>query len=135
MIKKCLVITVVVIMMSLGLSLLLVQTGIVSADDITVTIEGPEGPTNISPFQITLTFNGVVTGFDLAEDDLTVGNGTAGNLQDESTLESTIYTIDITPTADGLVTVDIGEDVVVEGNAPAETFSIVFDSTAPTVLI
>lgn len=134
MIKKCFIITVVVLIISLGLSLLLVQTGIVTADDITVTIEGPESPTNVSPFQITVTFNGIVTGFEL-EDDLIVDNGTASNLQDESTAESTIYTVDITPTADGLVTVDIGENVVTEGNAPAETFSLVYDSTAPTVTI
>jgi len=124
------IIAAAVILLTMGLIIFLQQTGIVSADDITVTIAGPAGPTNVSPIPLTITFNADVTEFELA--DIDVVNGTAGNLAGEDDT----YTVDITPDVEeGLVTVDIGANVVAEGNAAAETYSIYFDSVAPTVTI
>jgi hypothetical protein len=124
------IIAAAIVLLTLGLTIILQQTGIVSADDITVTITGPSGPTNISPIPLTITFNADVTEFEL--DDIDVVNGTAGNLAGEGDE----YTVDITPTVpEGLVTVDIGENVVAENNAAAETYSIYYDSVAPTVTI
>ena len=49
-----------------------------------------------------------------------------------------IYTALITPTADGVVTVDVAADAATDaagnGNAAAAQVSSVFDSTAPTVM-
>lgn len=121
-----------VILLTLGLTIFLQQTGIVSADDITVTITGPEDPTNDDPIVLTITFNVPVTGFEL--EDIDVINGTANNL----TGDEAVYTVEITPDPEleeGLVSVDIGEDVVEELNAPAKTFTIYYDGVAPTVTI
>ncbi|MBV6646771.1 MAG: hypothetical protein KI790_15040 [Cyclobacteriaceae bacterium] len=91
-------------------------------------------PTGSSPIVFTITFDEEVDGF--ADSDLTIGNGTAGNL---STSDSIIFTVDVTPTADGLVTVDIGAGVATDqagnGNDAATQFSITYDSTNPAVLI
>jgi len=50
-----------------------------------------------------------------------------------------VYTADITPTADGAVTVDVAADVAADaaanGNTAAAQLSIVYDGTAPTVAI
>jgi len=88
-------------------------------------------PTNVSPIPITITFSEAVTGF--AIEDITVGNCAAGNLQ---TSDHTVFTADITPTADGNVTIDIDANVAVDaasnGNTAATRFSIGYDTAAPT---
>jgi hypothetical protein len=93
----------------------------------------PSDPTNASPIQFTLTFGESVTGFDLT--DLTVTNGTASNLQGSGAS----YTFDVTPTADGLVTVDLATGAatgdVSGGSTAAASASITSDTTAPTVSI
>jgi len=127
---RMIIIAAAVILLTLGLTIFLQQTGFVSADDITVTIAGPAGPTNVSPIPLTISFNADVTEFELGNID--VVNGTASDLDGEDDT----YTVDITPdVTEGLVTVDIAADVVAEGNAAAETFSVYFDSVAPTVTI
>ena len=64
-----------------------------------------------------------------------VGNGTASNLSGSGA----IYTFDVTPTADGAVTVDIAADKAADaatnGNAAATQLSVTTDQTAPTVTI
>ncbi len=91
-------------------------------------------PTNISPFSISIAFDEDVTGFDVS--DLAVTNGTAGNF---ATTDAANYTADITPTADGVVDVDIASaaatDPAGNNNTAATTFSIEYDSTAPNVAI
>ena len=81
------------------------------------------------PIPITITFSEAVTGFDVS--DITVGNGSAGNFSGSGTT----YTADITPTADGTVTVDIAADAAVDAadnaNTAAAQFSIVSDTLAP----
>ncbi len=100
----------------------------------TVTITSKtNNPTNQS-FDVVITFSEDVTGF--AIDDITVGNGAASNFSATSTTE---YTATITPSADGVVTVDIAADKASDdagnGNSAATQLSITFDSTAPTAVI
>ncbi|MCL0104925.1 substrate-binding domain-containing protein, partial [Dehalococcoidia bacterium] len=87
-------------------------------------------PTNVSPIPMTATFSEDVTGFEL--DDIAVGNGTAGNFTAVSGRE---YTFDVTPDADGLVTVDIAAGVATDAagnpNEAAPQFSITYDTTPP----
>nr|WP_238934480.1 Ig-like domain-containing protein [Maricaulis parjimensis] len=84
-------------------------------------------------FELTVTFSENVTGLDLA--DISVGNGAASNLSGSGDS----YTVDITPSSDGAVTVDIAADAVEDdagnGNAAASQFSIETDGTAPSVTI
>ncbi|MBT3376246.1 MAG: hypothetical protein HN742_34240 [Lentisphaerae bacterium] len=86
-------------------------------------------PTKAVPIPVTIAFSRPVDGLDLTE--IVVGNGAPGNLQGDHEL----YTVDITPTADGDVTVDIAQDVAEDhleiGNAAAAQFTIVSDTTPP----
>lgn len=81
--------------------------------------------TAAASFSITMTFSEEVTGFVVG--DITVGNGTAGNF---ATADNIVFTADITPTATGTVTVDIGAgvctDLVGNANEAATQFSILF---------
>ena len=64
---------------------------------------------------------------------MTVGNGTIGNFAGSDT----DYSFDITPTAEGKVTVDIGADVATDsegvGNPAVQQYSVTYDITTPTV--
>ncbi|MFY0599644.1 MAG: cadherin domain-containing protein [Cyclobacteriaceae bacterium] len=88
------------------------------------------GQTNASTIPITITFSEAVTGFELA--DITVGNGTASDLVNFSDIT---FTANITPSADGAVTVDIAaavaQDLVGNDNTVATQFSITFDGSSP----
>ncbi len=85
-------------------------------------------------FKATFTFSEDVTGFELM--DITVSNGTAGNF---AVISSSVYTAEITPTADGTITIDVAanaaEDAAINGNQAAARFSMLFDGTDPTVTI
>ncbi|MCK4664978.1 MAG: hypothetical protein KAT68_19060 [Bacteroidales bacterium] len=89
-------------------------------------------PTNSNPFEITIEFSEEITGFDVEE--ISVVNGTASNL---STSDSTTFTADITPTAEGLITININSDVAVDNagnpNTGSNVLEINFDSTLPSV--
>ncbi|HEY9584417.1 MAG TPA: peptidoglycan-binding protein, partial [Candidatus Paceibacterota bacterium] len=101
-----------------------------TAPSVSLTSGAPD-PTNTSPIPVAATFSESVTGFALS--DITVGNGTASNLLGSGTA----YTFDVTPTANGAVTVDVGggaaADSAGNGNTAASQFSIVYDGTPPTV--
>ncbi|MFC0334042.1 Ig-like domain-containing protein, partial [Paenibacillus sepulcri] len=90
-------------------------------------------PTN-AVFTVTADFSETVTGF--AAGDVTVGNGTVGSF---NALSGTKYTFVVTPTADGLVTVDVAGGVAVDaagnGNTAAVRLSRNYDKTAPTVTL
>ena len=94
------------------------------------------GATNLTPIPMMMTFNEATTGFTL--DDLTVTNGTAtaGSLSPTS---NTTFTFTVTPTNQGAVTVFLpaGKVTDTSGNAntASNTFSITFDSVAPTVTV
>jgi hypothetical protein len=100
------------------------------APAVDITSTAPD-PTGISPIPVTVTFSEDVTDFELG--DITVGNGTASDFVAVSDAE---YTFDVTPAADGLVTVDIAggvaQDVASNPNTAAEQFTIAYDSTGQT---
>jgi hypothetical protein len=66
-------------------------------------------------------------------DDITASNGTAGNFSGSGTT----YTVDITPSGDGAVTVDVAanvaQDAAGNNNTGATQLSRTYDNTAPTV--
>jgi hypothetical protein len=92
------------------------------------------GATNSSAFVVTITFSEEITNFELS--DIVVSNGTASNL---ATTDNIVFTVDIVPANDGVLTVDIDTDAVVDlagnSNVAADQFSIIYDGTAPTVVL
>ncbi|MBT8309136.1 MAG: hypothetical protein HKO72_09215, partial [Flavobacteriaceae bacterium] len=99
-----------------------------------VTISSSEvSPTNSSPFSVSVIFSEGVTGFE--ESDVIVGNGSVSLFAGSGTT----YIIIVTPVADGQVTVDIDENVAVNGagngNTEATQFSIEYDGTSPNATI
>jgi len=100
----------------------------------TVTIGSTApNPTNTSPIPVTISFSESVFGFDVS--DITVGNGTKGNFSGSGAS----YSVDITPSAQGAVTVDVAAGVAVNGvgtgNAVATQLSRTYDTVAPTATI
>ncbi len=90
-------------------------------------------PTNIA-FTATITFSEDVTGFEIG--DITLGNATAS---DFTMTSASVYTALVTPTADGMVTVDIAAGIAIDAatnpNDAASTYSVLYDATNPTVSI
>ncbi|NLR79118.1 Ig-like domain-containing protein [Chitinophaga eiseniae] len=85
-----------------------------------------------APFTITATFSEAVTG--LATTDFALTNATAGQLQ---TTDNITYTLLVTSTADGIVTITLPANIAVNignnGNTAANTLSITADVTAPAI--
>ncbi len=92
-------------------------------------------PTNESPIPVTVTFSEQVTGFTI--DDLVVGNGTAADFTETATGQ--VWSVNITPTTDGEVTVDIGAGAALDadGNAStaADQLTLTYDGTSPLVTL
>ena len=90
-------------------------------------------PTNVSPIPVTATFSEDVTGFTI--DDIIVTNGSVDNFAGSGA----IYTFDVTPLSDGLVTVDVPANVAIDIlgslNTAATQLSITYDGTAPSVVL
>jgi Domain of unknown function (DUF4347)/Bacterial Ig-like domain/RTX calcium-binding nonapeptide repeat (4 copies) len=89
-------------------------------------------PTNVKGvFSVTATFDEVVTGLDLG--DFIVANGNTANFGGSGTT----YTFDVTPIADGMVTVDLGanvaQDVAGNSNTAANQLNRTADLVPPTV--
>jgi hypothetical protein len=113
-----------------------------STNDVTVdrtppapVIDSAEpDPTNASPFDVTVDFGEAVTGF--VAGDLDVTNGTAGTVAGGVDGE---YTVAITPTADGVVVIDLpagaASDAVGNASLGATTYEITFDTSGPTPVI
>jgi len=94
--------------------------------------------TNLDPIPVTITFNEPVRDFVIG--DLVVGNGSAGNLQpDPAPGLNNVWTVDITPTADGTVTVDLpkdkAEDAAGNLNTAAAQLVRTSDRISPTVTL
>lgn len=85
-------------------------------------------------FSTTITYDEIVENFVLS--DLTVSNGTAGNLT--AVTAGKVWNVDITPTADGIVSISLAANVAndVAGNESksSNTLSREFDGTAPIVV-
>eukprot|EP00899_Mesostigma_viride_P015383 jgi/Mesvir1/23846/Mv10649-RA.1 len=90
--------------------------------------------TNVSPIPVTITFSEAVTGFVLA--DVVVTGGTAGSFSTVSTLQ---YTVQVTPSGQGTVTVNVGAGVALDtagnANTAAPELTITYDTTAPSVAL
>ncbi|MFD2566793.1 YDG domain-containing protein [Pseudotenacibaculum haliotis] len=84
-------------------------------------------------FTATFTFSEDVTGFELA--DITAVNGTASDFAGTGS----VYTATITPATDGVVTVEVlenvSQDAATNGNEGSDVFEIDYDGTRPTVVI
>jgi len=94
---------------------------------------GVGDPTNAA-FSVTATFTEVVTG--LLDTEIVVANGTVSNFVDVS---GDVYTFDVTPTADGAVTVDIpvdvAEDAATNLNTVSNQIGTTYDTTGPGVTL
>jgi len=96
------------------------------------------GHTNASPIPMAVQFSEPVTGFDPVTEpsDVNVTNGTLDNFID--LLDGRNYSFDVTPDAEGLVTVAVPEgaarDAALNDNF-ANAFNITYDSTPPTAII
>jgi len=121
-----------------GLNLNLVSSVYSITSDRTVptitSISSTElSPTKANTIPISIAFSESVTGFTV--DDISVTNGTKSNFAGTGSS----YSFDITPLADGLITVNIVGAVCVDvannGNTAATQFTITSDRTAPTVTI
>ena len=100
----------------------------------TVTITSTAASvTNTSPIPVTITFSEAVTGF--TADDITVTNGSLGTLSGSGT----VYTVNVTPTAQGAVKVNVAAGLAIDGagnsNTAAVQLSRTYDTTAPTVTL
>jgi hypothetical protein len=128
-----------VISLSQGFATDALGNAYVSPADLTIGYDGTAPTVRLtsdanSPhsgvFTVTATFSEAVTGFVLG--DVTVGNGSASNFQ---TTSASVYTFDVTPTADGAVTVDVAAEVATDtasnNNTAAEQLSVTTDSTVP----
>ena len=80
-----------------------------------VTIAGGSGPVN-SAFTATITFTEDVTGFDVS--DITVTNA---SLSDFNATSAQVYTVTVTPSSNGTVTLDIAADVAIDSASNGNT--------------
>lgn len=94
---------------------------------------GAADPLSTSPFNVTVTFSENVTGFVVGG--VTVSNGTPSNLLGGPM----VYTVDISPTASGLVTVDVpgsgAQDTAGNNNSASNSLTRTFDTIQPTVTL
>ncbi|SEL60939.1 gliding motility-associated C-terminal domain-containing protein [Chitinophaga rupis] len=83
-------------------------------------------------FTLTVTFTEAVTGFTAS--DITATNATVSNL---ATSDNITYTLDVTPAADGAVSLQVPASSAVNiagnGNTASNTLSLTYDATAPVV--
>lgn len=90
------------------------------------------GPTGITPIPVSIAFSENVTGFDLT--DVAVTGGTSANFSGSGK----VYSLNVTPSADGTITVNVAANVAVDqagnGNVAATAFSIVYTSCTPPVI-
>lgn len=98
-----------------------------------VVIQNVPASTNTS-FVATLQFSEPVSGFVVG--DVIAGNATLSGF---TSVDADTYTVLVTPTADGAITLDVGAAVATDaagnGNAAAVQAAGTYDATAPTVLI
>ncbi|WP_041649577.1 Ig-like domain-containing protein [Marivirga tractuosa] len=99
----------------------------------TVDIQGePTIVNSTAAYNVTIEFSEDVTGFVVG--DITVGNGSASNFV---AVDGNTYTVDITPSGAGDITVDVtanvAQDAAGNNNTAATQAVTSFDATAPTV--
>ncbi|QIX59831.1 T9SS type A sorting domain-containing protein [Hymenobacter sp. BT18] len=111
-----------------------VTVNLIDVDEVRPTVSigsGASNPTSTSPIPVTVSFSESVTGLTLAE--VVVSNGTASNLSGSGAS----YSVSITPTGAGPVTVNlaagVAEDAAGNGNTAAAPFSITYTLPSTTV--
>src|SRR5690606_38686390 len=106
------------------------RTADVTAPSVSLATTATE-PTNASVIPVTITFSEAVTGF--AVGDLSVTNASVSNFAGSGTT----YTADITPAADGQVSINVAAGVAQDGagnsNTAATQLTRTSDRFAPTV--
>ncbi|WP_413580414.1 Ig-like domain-containing protein [Bdellovibrio sp. HCB288] len=99
-----------------------------------ITIASAQAPsTSTSPIAVTFETNEAVTGFTSA--DVSVTNGTLSNF---TSVDSTHWTADVTPTADGTVTVSVAASSFQDGagkNNTSGSLNVSYDGTRPSVTL
>ncbi|KAA1247427.1 T9SS type A sorting domain-containing protein [Aquimarina sp. RZ0] len=105
------------------------NTFVVDNTGATVIIDSSENsPTGANPIPVTITFSENVSDFVIG--DLVIANGTPGNFSGTGSN----YTVDITPSSAGPITItvninaDVANDALGNGNTAATEFSIDFDN-------
>ena len=97
----------------------------------TVDIQNAPATINLSAYTVTIEFSEPVTGFEEAE--IVVTNARKSNFAGSGTT----YTVDVTPTGAGDITIDVAADVAQDAatnvNEAATQVVTTFDGTAPTV--
>ena len=90
-------------------------------------------PINASPFAVTVEFSESVNGF--SDTDIGIGNGSVSDFSGSGSS----YTFDVSPAAQGAVTVSVPADVATDsagnGNTESEELSRTYDGDAPTATI
>ena len=111
----------------------LVRTYDTTSPTVAITSTVSSTATNQTPFPMTVTFSEAVTNFIVT--DLTISNGTASSFAGSGTT----YTMNVTPTGNGVVTVDVGGgvagDAAGNSNTAAAQFSKTYDGTPPTISV
>lgn len=110
----------------------LVTVTVITARPTPVISSTASDPTNLASIPISITFDQVVTDFDI--NDIVVTNGIPSNFSGSGTT----YTFDLAPNADGLVFIEIPAGVATNsestGSKAANTFEITSDRTPPILL-
>lgn len=107
----------------------------VTSPPVSVTISSTKAsPTNSNPIPVKIDFAEDVVGFIVA--DITVTGGTKSNFSGSGKN----YTVDIIPSGNGVITVDVAAGVAEtpggnSANLAATQFSITYDGTKPTVTL
>ena len=100
---------------------------------LTVSLSGPTYTLGNHPYDVTIAFSASVTGFEQA--DVTVGNASVTGFAGSGAS----YSITITPSATGAVTVDVAANVATDsagnGNTAASRYSATADLDPPSVQI
>ena len=111
-----------------------VYNNTIAVSNPTVTITGSVVNSTSSPFTATFTFSEAIQNFSLS--DVIVTNATSSVF---NKISDSKYTALITPTSDGIVTINIPanslQDLANNDNLASNTFSINYDTTKPTVTI
>ncbi len=101
-----------------------------TAPGVTIT-SAVSGATNVSPIPLTITFSEPVAEFDIG--DITASGGTLGGFSGAGAG----YSVELTPSGDGPLTLDIAAGVAGDPagntNTAAPTFAITYDATAPEI--
>ena len=101
----------------------------------TVTISGEPSDTQTGPFDVTVTFNEAVTGFTAGDISLSGVNASASI----GSPTNNVYTVTITPTSDGTLTISIPVGVVMDTetdyNVASNVVTVEVDVLAPRVTV